>query len=158
MADIRSNIDQQLSKINQTSIKNQPRGNQNQSTFDQNSILDRFEGHVGPCVAPGADLTPKPCFVGPHSLGTQSGPKSTQERAQKQWTWLTFLGSMSEPSWGRFWSDLGSKMEPNLVQHRSRERAWSKGGHVKNICFYNVFWRIRGAQNRSEIALKTMLS
>ena len=78
MADNRSNTDQQSFRIDQKSIKNRPRGNQNQKKFDQNSTLEGFGGHLGPCVAPGADLTPKPWFVGPLGAPELGGPKRSK--------------------------------------------------------------------------------
>ena len=104
--------------------------------------MEGFGGHLGSCVAPGADLISKPWFVGPPwapELGAQNGPKSTQERAQKQSIWLTFLGSISEPSWGRFWSDLGvqngAKIGPKSISRAIRKQMQKS---LKTIGFYNT--------------------
>ena len=143
MADNRSNIDQQSSKINQ----NQSKINQEATKINQNSIRIRswrgLGGHLGSCVAPGGDLISKPWFVGPPwapELGAQSGPKSTQERAQKQSSWLTLLGSISEPSWGRFWFDLGvqngAKIGPESVSRAIMKQMWKC---LKNLGFHSVF-------------------
>ena len=87
-----------------------------------------LETDSGPILAPfwtpksdqnrpqeGSEIDPK--NVGPiwaPKLGSKIGPKSTQDRPQTQQFWLTFLGSISEPSWDRFWSDLGVQDGPKI--------------------------------------------
>ena len=113
-------------------------------------------GHLGSYVAPGADLIPKTRFVGPSwapKLGSQIGPKSTQDRSQTQPFWLTFLGSISEPSWGRFWSDLGvqngAKIGPKSISRAIRKQMQKS---LKTICFYNT----NGSPGGSKIDQKSM--
>ena len=108
----------------------------------QNSILEGSWGHLSFCVALRADLTPKTWFVGPPwppKLGSKIGSKSTQDRSQTQPFWLTFLGSISEPSWGRFWSDLGVQ-NGSKIGSKASSRAIRKQiqKSLKTIGFYNT--------------------
>ena len=149
-------MNQSRPKFDQNSFKHRPRSDQNQSKFDQNSILEGSWGHLGSCVAPGADLIPKTWFVGPPwapKLGSKIGPRSTQYRSQTQPFWLTFLGSISEPSWGRFWSDLGvqnwSKIGPKSSSRAIRKQMQKS---LKTISFYNT----NGSPGGSKIDQKSM--
>ena len=141
-------------KIDQKSIPNRPRSVRNRAWMGPG-------GHLGSKVAPGADLTPKTRFAGPPGapkLGAKIDQKSIKNRSQTQQIFQSLCWSILEPSWGRFSRILGSKMEPKLIQNRSQERSWSKRENVKKTFVFTVFLSIRGAQNRSKIALKTMLS
>ena len=141
-------------KIDPKSTKNRPRSTKNRAWMGPG-------GHLGPKVAPGADLTPKPWFVGPPGppkLGAKIVQKSSKNRSQTQHVFRSLFWSILEPSWGRFGRILGPKMEPKLVQNRSQERSWSKCKNHQKPFVLTVLLRIRGAWDRSKIALKTMLS
>ena len=147
-------IDQHRPKIEPKSTPNRPRSVRNRAWVGPG-------GYLGSKVAPGADLTPKTSELDPlgaPKLGAKIDPKSSKNRSQIQQISRSFFWLILEPSWGRFSQILGSKMEPKLVQNRSQERSWSKCENVKKPLVFVWFLRIRGAQNRSKIVLKTTLS
>ena len=141
-------------KINQNRAQNQPKNDPKRAWVGPG-------GYLGSKVAPGADLTPKTSELDPlgaPKLGAKIDPKSSKNRSKIQQISRSFFWLILEPSWGRFSQIWGSKMEPKLVQNRSQERSWSKCENVKKPLVFVWFLRIRGAQNRSKIALKTTLS
>ena len=122
---IQRNDGKEQQKIDQKSTKNLPKSVQNRSWKRSWRIL----GPSSPQESPRAPKMPKTAFADPPpriQAGSQNPCKIDPEAFQMQFFFVSFFGSRSNTSVGRFASDPGPKMEQKSSQNRCPKRSCRK--------------------------------
>ena len=122
---IQRNGGKEQQKMDQKSTKNLPKSVQNRSWKRSWRIL----GPSSPQESPRAPKMPKTAFADPPpriQAGSQNPCKIDPEAFQMQFFFVSFFGSRSNTSVGRFSSDPGPKMEQKSSQNRCPKRSCRK--------------------------------
>ena len=122
---IQRNGGKEQQKIDQKSTKNLPKSVENRSWKRSWRIL----GPSSPQESPRAPKMPKTAFADPPpriQAGSQNPCKIDPEAFQMQFFFVSFFGSRSNTSVGRFASDPGPKMEEKSSQNRCPKRSCRK--------------------------------
>ena len=122
---IQRNGGKEQQKIDQKSTKNLPKSVQNRSWKRSWRIL----GPSSPQESPRAPKMPKTAFADPPpriQAGSQNPCKIDPEAFQMQFFFVSFFGSRSNTSVGRFASDPGPKMKQKSCQNRCPKRSCRK--------------------------------
>ena len=120
------NIDQHWSK-------NRPKWVQKSTKIGPKALLESSGGHLGPKMAPRANIGSKTWFVGPpwtSKLEAKIHQKSVRSWSKMWWLFYLFFGSI----FGAIWCQLGSNLAPKTLPKWSQVgfKSHPKGKQAKS--------------------------
>ena len=131
-------------KIDQYLSKNRPKWVQKSTKIGPKALLESSGGHLGPKMAPRANIGSKTWFVGPpwtSKLEAKIHQKSVRSWS-KMWCfllifWIDFWSDLV-PTWCQLGSQSPPKMELSWLQKPSKRQASKIIKIFKNHCFVQV--------------------
>ena len=147
-------------KRRQRTTKNGPKIDQKSTKIGPKSVLEALLAHPGAIFPPREPKSAKNAQNGVRGpppriqAGSQNPCKIDPEAFQMQFFFVSFFGSRSNTSVGRFASDPGPKMKQKSSQNRCPKRSCRKCKIFKKPQVFISFLRIRGVGNRVKIVFE----